>query len=186
MKMIFAGILLVSLLAAGCIDLGGLLGNGQAAPSAQPTIRTGAATARPTAVVTQTATAGATAVPSASAAAQINAPTVTPTPTPIAPTTQALPTSVIEVKVKKFAFTPSTLSIKKGTSVILRVTGEDDGTGNGHSFKMLDFGINIPVRQGQTNQASFVADKAGEFTYKDSLCCGTTNPAILGKLTVTP
>ena len=112
MKTIFVGILLISLLSVGCLD--GIFG-GQASPSAQPTIRTGGATARP--VVTQTATTGATAAATAipSATAQPNNPTITPTPTPIVPTTQALPTQVLEVKVKKFAFTPSSISIKKGT-----------------------------------------------------------------------
>lgn len=76
----------------------------------------------------------------------------------------AMTSSVKELTVsgKNFAFTPSTLTVKKGDTV--KITFKN--TGGFHNFVIDAFNVRTPtIQDGQTASVQFTADKAGTFEY---------------------
>jgi len=70
-----------------------------------------------------------------------------------------------EVTAKTWEFNLRTIEVDAGDTVVLRVTGLDDGVGSGHGFALPDFRVNEMIREGQTLTIEFVADKIGTFTF---------------------
>ena len=61
-------------------------------------------------------------------------------------------------------FTPSTLIVNKGDTVkILFINTEEDP--EHHDFVLSQFGVNVDLARGQNETITFVADKAGVFTF---------------------
>lgn len=91
-------------------------------------------------------------------------------------------TVTFNVNAKKFIFTPAEIRVKKGDNVIINVTSEDAT----HGFAIKEFGINETVKQGETKQIKFLADKSGTFTFFCSVPCGSGHLDMKGSLLVTP
>lgn len=110
-------------------------------------------------------------------------PVPTPTPAPaVEPTLAPQPvTHTFNITAKDFSFSPASISVKKGDTVVINVTSVD----NTHGLSISDFGINLTINQGETKTARFVADKAGSFTMFCSVFCGGGHSSMKGTLTVT-
>lgn len=105
----------------------------------------------------------------------------------------------INVTAKKYEFNPSTIRVKQGTRVQLRITATD----HTHGFKIADSpegaapqakaGLVFPARQdcyriqkGQTMTIDFTAQTPGTYRFKCCVHCGLHHGRMKGQLIVTP
>ena len=76
---------------------------------------------------------------------------------------------VIEISAKKFQFTPSEITLKKGEPVILRLTSTD----RVHGFMSRLFKIDTDIPPDKTTDVAITPDTAGNFTIICDHYCGT-------------
>jgi cytochrome c oxidase subunit II len=87
---------------------------------------------------------------------------------------------VIEITAKKFEFTPSEITLKKGQPVVLRLTSADRV--HGFFSKPLKFDTDIAV--GKTTDVAITPDTAGDYTVICDHYCGTGHGGMKMKVTV--
>src|ERR1700733_14913391 len=87
---------------------------------------------------------------------------------------------VIEITAKKFEFSPSEITLKKGQPVILRLTTADRV--HGFFSKPLKFDTDIAV--GKTTDVAITPDTAGDYTVICDHYCGTGHGGMKMKVTV--
>jgi cytochrome c oxidase subunit II len=87
----------------------------------------------------------------------------------------------ISVSVKKFAYTPAEITLKKGEPVVLLLTTED--VTHGLKFKELD--LNTKFSKGKPAELAFTPDKAGDFVGHCSVFCGSGHGSMTLTLHVT-
>jgi cytochrome c oxidase subunit 2 len=75
----------------------------------------------------------------------------------------------IAIHAKRFSFTPSEITVKKGETVKLVLTS-DDVT---HALVVPDLGIRQEVSKGHPETVTFVASKAGDFHGMCGHFCGS-------------
>ena len=90
------------------------------------------------------------------------------------------PPREIQMTAKKYEFSPSTLSVKKGERVRLIITALDKD----HGIKIEALGIEQILKKGVPTTVEFAADKAGEFPFQCSKFCGFGHGKMKGKLIV--
>jgi cytochrome c oxidase subunit II len=74
----------------------------------------------------------------------------------------------IEVSVKKFAYAPAEITLKKGEPVVLVLTTED--VAHGLKFKKLN--LNAKFDKDKPAELAFTPDKTGDFVGHCSVFCG--------------
>lgn len=85
------------------------------------------------------------------------------------------------IEMKQFSFTPHTITVQKGDTVRLTLTSKDVS----HGFAIDEFGINSgPVAKNQQKTVEFIANKAGTFTFRCSVVCGSGHSSMKGTLIV--
>ncbi len=89
---------------------------------------------------------------------------------------------LINIIAKRFEYTPSQISVRKGERVTIRLESLDVT----HGFYLDGYGINIKARPGLIGKATFVADKPGRFSFRCSDTCGEFHPYMIGFLEVSP
>jgi len=87
----------------------------------------------------------------------------------------------IEVSVKRFAYTPAEITVKKGEPVVLVLTTED--VAHGLKFKELD--LNAKFEKGKPAELAFTPDKVGDFVGHCSVFCGSGHGSMTLTLHVT-
>jgi cytochrome c oxidase subunit 2 len=85
------------------------------------------------------------------------------------PANASVEPKVIEISAKKFAFTPSTITLKKGEPVILRLTSAD----RVHGFMSRPLKIDTDIAAGKTTDVPVTPATAGNFTVICDHYCGT-------------
>jgi cytochrome c oxidase subunit 2 len=83
---------------------------------------------------------------------------------------------VIRVSAERFAYTPSEITVEKGTVIEFRLTSEDTD----HGFRILDTDVDVSIpkrRRGETI-VRYTADKAGRFIIECSRPCGAGHTAM--------
>jgi len=90
------------------------------------------------------------------------------------------PTKRFHVDAEKWSWTPDTITVKKGTHVILEVSSGDAS----RALELKDYGIKVSVPQGEVVRAEFDADRAGTFPWRCSRPCGDGCAKLKGKLIV--
>ena len=94
---------------------------------------------------------------------------------------EASTTKEFKVDGSEFAFTPSTLSVKKGDTV--KVTFTNTGK-YPHNFTISELNVvGKTVQAGQSDMVTFTADKAGSFKYTCSVP-GHEEKGMVGTITV--
>jgi len=88
---------------------------------------------------------------------------------------------VVKLTAKKFEYSPSEITVKKGEPVVLEISSEDVR----HGFNLPDFGIRLDVKPGAVNRVRFTPDKAGRFTFHCDVFCGDGHEDMDGTLNVT-
>jgi cytochrome c oxidase subunit 2 len=87
---------------------------------------------------------------------------------------------VIEISAKKFQFTPSEITLKKGEPVILRMTSTD----RVHGFMSNPFKIDTDIPPDKTTDIAVTPATAGNFTIICDHYCGTGHSNMKMKVTV--
>ena len=85
-------------------------------------------------------------------------------------TAEAAP-RVIEITAKRFAFTPNTITLKKGEKVTLRLHSEDVT----HGFFLRALKIDEVIEPGQTKDVNVTPQTAGSFTTICDHFCGVNH-----------
>lgn len=81
---------------------------------------------------------------------------------------------------KQWEFSPDTITVNKGDTVVLSVKSIDVT----HGFAIPEFGVNERLTPGKTVEVEFVADKAGTFPFFCSVVCGEGHGSMRGQLVV--
>ena len=84
----------------------------------------------------------------------------------------------VEVVAKRFDFTPSEITLKKGEPVILVLTSKDVQ----HGLKLDAFNQVVIAKKGQSSQVQFTPGEAGTFVAQCASFCGAGHGSM--KLTV--
>jgi cytochrome c oxidase subunit 2 len=106
-------------------------------------------------------------------------PAPAPTPAP-SPAPQAV--KEFTVTAKNWEFAPSSITVKKGDRVRLKITSVDVA----HGLALTDFNVSVHVEPGQTQTVEFVADKVGTFTFFCNVFCGEGHRGMKGIFVVQP
>ncbi|OGJ56472.1 hypothetical protein A3D88_03795 [Candidatus Peribacteria bacterium RIFCSPHIGHO2_02_FULL_52_16] len=103
-----------------------------------------------------------------------------PTPPPPAPTPPPAQTRTIEIDVTTFSFSPSTITVKKGEKVQIRLKG-----GNGtHGFSSPSLGIDKTVSPGSSQTFDLNTATAGTFAFFCSIPCGSGHGNMFGSIVI--
>lgn len=89
-------------------------------------------------------------------------------------------TKHFKVLAKNFEFVPNELTVELGDYVSIEITSYE---GN-HGVAFPDFGTHVDLREGETKNLVFFADKQGSFYFGCSLWCGTGHSQMKGVLIV--
>lgn len=89
-------------------------------------------------------------------------------------------TKTFDISMSRFAFTPSVLNVNVGDTVVINATAKDTT----HGISIPEFKVNLVVPKGTTQTSSFVADKAGTYTFRCSVYCGEGHSEMTGTLIV--
>jgi cytochrome c oxidase subunit 2 len=87
----------------------------------------------------------------------------------------------VEVSVKKFAYTPAEVTVKKGEPVVLVLTTEDVS----HGLKFKELNLNAKFEKGKPAELAFTPDKVGDFVGHCSVFCGSGHGSMTLTLHVT-
>lgn len=85
-----------------------------------------------------------------------------------APAAVAGDARVVDVTITDWEFSPTTIAVKQGENVQLRLVG-DKGI---HSLLVADLGMNVRVEPGQETMVTVPTDKAGSFAGRCGVPCG--------------
>jgi cytochrome c oxidase subunit II len=88
---------------------------------------------------------------------------------------------VIKVTAKKFEYSPSTITVKKGVPVVLELTSLD----RLHGFNCPDLGLRSDIEPGKTTTVEFTPQKAGTFPFHCDNFCGSGHNRMKGTIVVT-
>ena len=83
----------------------------------------------------------------------------------------------IDVSVKRFAYEPSEITLKKGEPVVIELTTRD--VAHGLKFKELD--LNSKFEKGKPGELAFTPTQTGDFVGHCSVFCGSGH----GSMTLT-
>jgi cytochrome c oxidase subunit 2 len=83
----------------------------------------------------------------------------------------------IDVSVKKFAYEPAEITLKKGQPVILELTTQDVT----HGLKFKELNLNTKIEKGKTAELVFTPNQVGDFVGHCSVFCGSGH----GSMTLT-
>lgn len=75
----------------------------------------------------------------------------------------------IEVTAKRFAFSPSEITLKKDEPVVLVLTSVDVA----HGIRFNELGIEAKIGKGQASELAFTPDKIGTFVGHCFVFCGS-------------
>ena len=89
-------------------------------------------------------------------------------------------TKVIEISAKKFEFTPSQITLKKGEPVILRLHSSD----RVHGFMSKPLKIDTDIPNDTAEDIALTPDSAGDFTVICDHYCGTGHGGMKMKISV--
>jgi len=89
---------------------------------------------------------------------------------------------VIRVSAERFAFTPSEITVEKGTTIEFHLTSEDTD----HGFRIIgtDVDVEIPKRRRGETIVKYTADTAGRFVIECTRPCGAGHTAMRAMLIV--
>ena len=87
---------------------------------------------------------------------------------------------VIKITAKKFEYSPSEITLKKGVPVVLEFTSLDVA----HGFNCPDLGVRTDIIPGKASRVNLVPQKAGTFNFICDIFCGDGHEGMSGKIIV--
>ncbi len=104
-----------------------------------------------------------------------------PAPAAAAAASRARPTVyTVPIRATDWAFTPSTITLKKGDSVKLRFVGAEGE----HGVSIPGLGISKTIAQGQTVEFPISTEVTGTFPFSCNVACGTGHSEMKGVITI--
>jgi len=98
-----------------------------------------------------------------------------------APVVESEPTvKEFTMTAKNWEFIPNTIEVNKGDNVKLIVKSIDVT----HGISLSEYGINVRLSPNREEVVEFVADKAGEFSFRCSVSCGAGHRGMTGTIKV--
>jgi cytochrome c oxidase subunit II len=98
---------------------------------------------------------------------------------PVAPDETA-DARVIQMSATNWAFSPASITVKKGEKVVLRITG---GEGR-HGLAVPGLGLNVAIDSGETKDIVLPTDTAGTFAFFCSSPCGSGHRDMKGEIVI--
>lgn len=89
-------------------------------------------------------------------------------------------TQEFDMVAEQFQFSPSTITVTEGDTVVLNIRSIDVD----HGINISAFGVNEIIGEGETVTVEFEADTAGEYTFFCSFYCGSGHGSMRGTLVV--
>jgi cytochrome c oxidase subunit 2 len=86
----------------------------------------------------------------------------------------------VEISVKRFAFTPGEITLKKGQPVVLVLKSMDVN----HGLRIRDLGVDMKVKAGESSEVTITPDKTGDFVGHCSVFCGSGHGTMTFKVHV--
>lgn len=101
--------------------------------------------------------------------------------------TQDSPTRVVHIVAERFAFTPSEVTVERGTILELRLTSEDTS----HGFRLIaPSGTNVEIPKRGRGDIRVTIDTrqldAGRYAFECSHVCGAGHSFMRGEIRVVP
>lgn len=89
---------------------------------------------------------------------------------------------IIRVSAERFAYTPSEITVEKGTVIEFHLTSQDTD----HGFRIIgtEVDVQIPKRRRGETVVTYTADTAGRFIIECSRPCGAGHTAMRATLVV--
>ena len=87
---------------------------------------------------------------------------------------------VVHMTAKRFEYTPSEITLKRGVPVILELTALD----RDHGFKVPEFGLRADVKLGEVARVRIVPDHTGRFEFRCDVFCGDRHEDMAGEIVV--
>jgi cytochrome c oxidase subunit 2 len=87
---------------------------------------------------------------------------------------------VVRITARKFSYSPSVVTLKKGVPVVLEFTTEDVAMG----FNAPELNLRADILPGQSSRVRFVPDKTGSFVFLCDIFCGDGHEKMSGTLKV--
>jgi cytochrome c oxidase subunit 2 len=88
---------------------------------------------------------------------------------------------IVLLSVKRFAYSPNEIVLRKGEAVVLEVQSEDVV----HGFNAPDLGVRTDVVPGKLARVQLTPQKAGRFGFHCDIFCGTGHEELVGTIVVT-
>jgi len=88
---------------------------------------------------------------------------------------------VVRIVAKRFTYTPSDVTLKKGEPVVLELLAED----RVHGFRLPAFKLRTDVYPNEITRVPITPDKTGKFTFACDVFCGDGHDDMTGTLVVT-
>ena len=89
---------------------------------------------------------------------------------------------VVRILAERFTFTPSQITVKRGTIVEFRLRSDD--TNHGFHIVGSNASVIVPKRGRGDATLIFEADAAGQYTFECSKMCGAGHSFMRGSITV--
>jgi cytochrome c oxidase subunit II len=89
--------------------------------------------------------------------------------------------TTINVSVKKFAYEPSQITLKKGEPVVIKLTTQDVA----HGLKFKELNLNTRIEKGKPAELAFTPTQTGDFVGHCSVFCGSGHGSMTLTLHVT-
>ena len=96
------------------------------------------------------------------------------------PTTPQAEVKEFSIIAKNWEFQPSTITVKQGDLVRLKVKSVDAE----HSLAIPDYQIDVNLPPNEEKTVEFVADQVGTFKFRCAVFCGEGHKAMTGQLIV--
>jgi cytochrome c oxidase subunit 2 len=88
--------------------------------------------------------------------------------------------NIVRIRVRKFEYLPSEVTLKVGVPVVFELTSEDVNMG----FNLPDFKLRTDVIPGKVARVPFTPDKVGVFDFYCDIFCGDGHEDMSGKMRV--
>ena len=90
--------------------------------------------------------------------------------------------TVVKISAERFTFTPSQITVKRGTMIEFRLRSEDTN----HGFKIVGSASNVIIPKRGRGEATltFHADTPGRYTFECSKMCGAGHSFMRGEIIV--
>lgn len=96
------------------------------------------------------------------------------------PARAARPERVIHVTARKFEYSPSEITVKRGVPVILELTSLD----RHHGFNLKAFNIRADINPGEVTRVRLLPQQTGHFPFACDVFCGDGHDDMSGELVV--